>query len=139
MQSYRSSCLFVVAPDVVGQAQATLEKYQYWGPKLRRDGWPVAFVAQDGQENLPFPASFDALFIGGSTAWKMSEAALMCIKRAQMLGKWVHVGRVNSQLRIAHFQLASVNSVDGTSLCFAPTKNFRRLNRQLAQRPLLCL
>lgn len=138
MRPFRDSCAFVVAPDVVGNAIATMDSFRYWGPRIKAAGWPVAFVAQDGQELFPFPptAEYDALFIGGSTDWKLSEDALQCIRRAQALGRWVHVGRVNSQKRVRHFQMAGVDSVDGTSVCFAPDKNYPVLDRQLRMRPL---
>jgi hypothetical protein len=136
MRPHRANCVFVVAPDVVGNAIATMHQYRYYGPAIHAAGYPVAFVAQDGQEIYPFPPEYDALFIGGSTEWKLSDAALWCIQQAKASGKWVHVGRVNSQRRIRHFQLARVDSVDGTSVTFAPDKNYRTLDRQLVQRPL---
>ena len=136
MLPHRSQCLFVVAPDVVADAIATLSAWRYWGPAIHAAGWPVAFVAQDGQEHLPLPPEFDALFIGGSTDWKMSRHALALIAEAKRRGAWVHVGRVNSQLRIRHFQLAGVDSVDGTTVCYAPNQRYPMLERQLRQRPL---
>lgn len=135
-QPYQSRCLFVAVPDVVCDPHTTGELFAEYAPSIKELGYPVAFVAQDGQESLPFP-EIDALFIGGSTEWKLSEAADECIRYAQRLGKWVHVGRVNSQRRIRHFQLVGVDSVDGTTLCFGPDKNFRIINSQLIQKPLL--
>lgn len=136
LQPHQPQCLFVVAPDVVANAIATLSAWRYWGPAIHAAGWPVAFVAQDGQENLPLPPEFDALFIGGSTEWKMSNYALALIAEAKRRGAWVHVGRVNSQSRIRHFQLAGVDSVDGTTICFAPNKYYPVIDRALRQRPL---
>lgn len=133
VNQYQKTCLFVVSPDVVANAIATLSAWRYWGMQIKARGWPVAFVAQDGQELFDFPPDFDALFIGGSTEWKMSEQALYCIKRAKALEKWVHVGRVNSQKRIRHFKLAGVDSVDGTTVCFAPDKNYPVIDRALKQ------
>ena len=139
MRAHQSTCVFVVAPDVVANAIATMNEYRYWGCRLQADGWRVAFVAQDGQELFPFPPEFDCLFVGGSTNWKMSDAAMDCIRRAQAIGKWVHVGRVNSQKRMRHFQLAGVDSVDGTTVCFAPNENYLMIERQLHQKPLFRL
>lgn len=141
MRPYQASCVFVVAPDVVANALATLDAFRYWGARIQAEGWPVAFVAQDGQEHhsLPPAWAYDALFIGGSTEWKMSQHALDLIAQAKALGKWVHVGRVNSQKRIAHFQLANVDSVDGTAVCFAPSRESKKLKRQLVKRPLFTL
>lgn len=136
LQPHRDHCLFVVAPDIVANAIATLSAWRYWGPAIHAAGWPVAFVAQDGQEHLPLPPEFDALFIGGSTAWKMSRQALTLIAEAKSRGAWVHVGRVNSLARMAHFQLAGVDSVDGTGPRYAPDRHTALYERQLRQQPL---
>jgi len=64
----QSGCLFAVAPDVVGDAEATLDradtsKMLGW---IRYAGYPVALVAQNGLEYLPVPwDDFDVLFLGG--------------------------------------------------------------------------
>lgn len=137
MRDYQKTCLFVVAPDVVGNAIATMSSFRYWGCRIQALGWPVAFVAQDGQELFNFPPEFDALFIGGSTEWKMSKEADLCIRKAQKMGKWVHVGRVNSRKRMRHFQVMGVDSVDGTHVTFAPDKNHPIIERQLRQKPLI--
>jgi len=103
MEQYRATCLFVPVPDVVGDAGLTLTYFGLW--RYRFVDWPVAFVAQDGQEHLSFPdpALWDTLFIGGSTFWKLTDGAAACIKRAQTLGKRIHVGRVNWAERYDHF------------------------------------
>jgi hypothetical protein len=72
----REGCLFAVAPDVVGDAQGTLARSLPWLPQIRSLGFPAAFVAQDGLEDLVVPWDwFDVLFIGGSTEWKLSTHA----------------------------------------------------------------
>lgn len=57
MEPYRKTCLFVVAPDVVGNARETIGLFYKWRHHL--EDWPVAFVAQDGQENIEFPTGLD--------------------------------------------------------------------------------
>lgn len=57
MLPYRETCLFVAVPDVVGDCLATLENFRKWRSYF--DGWRVAFVAQDGQEDLELPTSQD--------------------------------------------------------------------------------
>lgn len=145
MRPYRDACMFVIVPDVLhqlpggmvrGDAAATLAQFKDYAPRIRRLGYPVAYVAQDGAERLPFPRRFDALFVGGSTEWKLSEAATTCIKRAQKKGKWVHVGRVNTRKRIRHFMLLKVDSVDGTHIVFKPDERVRQLIRWTAETPL---
>ena len=132
LKPWRDTCLFIVCPDVVGDAWQTLWLYSEWADRCRQFG-PVAFVAQDGQEGIEFPFIFDWLFIGGTTEWKMSPAADSCIQRAKRMGKPVHVGRVNSIKRILHFAQMGVDSVDGTFPCFEPDAAKKRLPKGLLQ------
>lgn len=122
------SCLFAVAPDVVGDAAATLEKSAPWLPQIRALGYPVAFVAQDGLEVLPVPwDDFDALFIGGSTEWKLGHHAREIAAEAKRRGKWVHMGRVNSERRFRYAAAIGCDSADGTYLTFGPDVNLPKL------------
>src|SRR5262245_9690309 len=90
-------CLFVVCPDVVGDARATRALFDQWAGTIRGSGFPVAFVSQDGQDALPVPwDNFDAWFIGGSTEWKLSREGASLAIEAKRRGKWLHVGRVNT-------------------------------------------
>lgn len=110
-------CRFVAVPDVVSSARRTLEIFEHWHVQPCLKGWPLALVAQDGQEMLPLPwQAIQAVFIGGTTEWKMSPQAVQIIKAAQLLDKWVHVGRVNSPGRFEYFEALGVNSIDGTGL-----------------------
>lgn len=123
-----ATCNFAVAPDVVGDAAATLERSRPWMPRMRELGYRVAFVAQDGIENTEVPwGEFDALFVGGSTEFKLGEVAADVIREAKARGKYVHVGRVNSRKRFQMFAELGVDSVDGTFLTFAPRQNIHRL------------
>lgn len=139
MAAHQAQCVMATAPDVVADAATTLEQFAYYAPILRRRGWRVGLVAQDGLESLSWPADYDALFVGGSTAWKLSDAADWCIKQAKQASKWTHVGRVNGGKRIRHFKLIGVDSVDGTSICFNPPDEFRKLSNGLAYQPLFLL
>ncbi len=132
-------CLFVACPDAVGNAPQTIQLYKRYAGDIHLRGYPVAFVAQDGMENYSLPTDYDALFIGGSTKWKMSPFADALITQAKRAGKWVHVGRVNSNERIRHFQLVGVDSVDGTGPAFEPDAKIKRFQKQLLQNPLLSL
>lgn len=106
---------FVAVPDIVTSARRTLELFEYWKHKLYR--WPLALVAQDGQEHLPIPwGEIAAIFIGGSTQWKMSKHAADIVKTAKAMEKWVHVGRVNDPVRWIHFENLGADSVDGTGI-----------------------
>jgi hypothetical protein len=122
------SCLFAVAPDVVGDAAATRLKSAPWLSKIRDLGYPVAYVAQDGLESLDVPwDEFDVLFIGGTTAWKLGPHARRLVARAKARGKWVHMGRVNSEKRYRYAHSIGCDSADGTYLTFGPDVNLPKL------------
>lgn len=60
-------CLFATAPDVVGDASATLRRSVPFFSTIREIGYPAALVAQNGLEDELVPwDEFDALFLGGS-------------------------------------------------------------------------
>lgn len=123
-----AGALFAVAPDVVGDAVATLERSRPWLARIRQLGFPVAFVAQDGIENTTVPwGEFDALFIGGSTEFKLGLQARRAVAVAKALGKHVHMGRVNSKRRFDIATHWGCDSVDGTFLAFGPSVNLPRL------------
>lgn len=125
-----ASCLFATAPDVVGDALATLERSRPWLPKIRQLGYPAAFVAQDGLEDLEVPwDEFDVLFIGGSTEWKLGAAARVIVAEAKARAKHVHMGRVNSYRRFRYAEMIGCDSADGTFLAFGPDTNLPRLMR----------
>lgn len=125
-----AGCVFAVAPDVVGDAEATLERSRPWLPKIRALGYPAAFVLQDGQQDLPVPwDEFDVAFIGGSTGWKLGPHARSLTVEAQRRGKHVHMGRVNSLRRYRYAEAIGCDSVDGTFLTFGPEINLPRLMR----------
>lgn len=120
----RDGCLFATAPDVVGDAVATLERSAPWLPRIRALGLPAALVAQNGLEDLPVPwDDFDVLFIGGDTAWKLGPHARALTAEAKRRGKWVHMGRVNSGRRMRYADAIGCDSADGTYLAFGPDQN----------------
>ena len=119
-------CLFATAPDVVGDAAATLDRSRPWLSKIRELGYPAAFVAQDGIENTDVPwDEFDCLFIGGSDEFKVSPVALKCAVEAKRRGKWLHMGRVNGLKRFRYAEAIGSDSVDGTKLTFDPAGSLR--------------
>ena len=134
----RSRCRFATAPDVVGDATATLARSLPLLPMIRDLGYPPAFVAQDGIEKIDIPwDAFDVLFIGGSTDFKLGQIVRDVVSMAKEKGKWVHMGRVNSQKRLEYATAIGCDSADGTYLIFGPTKNLpnvlswlRKVNNQ---------
>lgn len=124
------TCMFATAPDVVGDAEATLARSVPWLRPIRDLGYPAALVAQDGLEELTVPwDAFDVLFLGGSTEWKLGPHAAALTAEAIARGKPVHMGRVNSFKRFAYARRIGCASVDGTYLTFGPDKNLPRLLR----------
>jgi len=105
--------LWIVCPDVVGDAAATVELWNAKAPSLQAaTGWPLAFACQDGmtldtlKDLNPSPS---VLFIGGSTDWKWESLEMW-----MQSGLRVHVGRVNSPRRLYECYHLGVESVDGT-------------------------
>lgn len=127
-EHHKDKCLFVTSPDVVGSARRTLEIFEIWKAKLA--GWKIALACQDGQEHLPMPwGEIDAVFIGGSTNFKCGEGAAQIVKAAKILGKWVHIGRVNHGERWDHFEKLGADSADGTGLA-----RYTHMRREVARR-----
>jgi hypothetical protein len=126
----RENCLYAVAPDVVGDARATLARSEEWLGRIRAMGFPVAFVGQDGVEemldDLPWD-DFDAWFTGGSTEWKLGTGASIAASEAKSRGKWLHMGRVNSHRRTQYAKSEGYDSIDGTFLAFGPDVNLPKL------------
>lgn len=124
---------FVTAPDVVGDAVATWQRSAPWLGRIRRAGQPAALVFQDGIEHTDIQWSgFDAVFIGGSTEWKLSDTAAALIHEANARGKWTHVGRVNSGRRYQWCRHHGAKSCDGTFIAYGPTTNVPRMLRWFA-------
>ena len=114
-ESNRESCLFVCCPDVVAAGRRTMEIWKHY--RIRLQGWRLAFVAQDGVEDLEIPwDEIDALFIGGGDPWKDSKAAQDLVKTAKILGKHSHIGRVNTIKRFKLFSDIGADTCDGSGV-----------------------
>lgn len=109
-----SNADFVVIPDSVGNAEETIRMALEWIPIL--DGYPLAFVLQDGMEEediFQFLPHVDCLFIGGSTQWKLKNIGRwsgMALKH----GLRCHVGRVNTIRRVRMCMDGKASSFDGS-------------------------
>jgi hypothetical protein len=129
-------CKFVTVPDVVGDARRTLEVFKHWQYQLT--GWPLALAIQNGIEDLEIPWNkIQAVFIGGTTEFKLGQSAKSVIRAAQAIGKWVHVGRVNTPGRFEYFESLGADSIDGTGLSRYSWMRERIYNNH--QRPKLAL
>lgn len=118
-------CLFATIPDVVADARATNEWWARWHGTARNLGYRCAYVLQDGCESVP--ASASAVFVGGSTEWKLGPQARVLVAKAKAEERWVHMGRVNSLRRIRYAADIGCDSADGTYLAFGPDVNLPRL------------
>jgi hypothetical protein len=125
---HKERCLFVVVPDVVASAQRTAEMFDHFAPLM--DGWPLALACQDGHECVSIPwGRINAVFIGGSTDWKMSHHVRAIVTTAKAMGKWTHVGRVNTPERFLHFEAMGVDSCDGSGIA-----RYTHMREAVAQR-----
>ncbi|MEU9019157.1 hypothetical protein [Actinomadura sp. NPDC048394] len=127
LRRHADRCLFVVAPDVVGDHAGSWSRSRDLLPVIRSLGFPAAFVAQDGAEREHSAwiwEEFDCLFLGGSTEWKLGREAAQIARAASDMGKWVHMGRVNSARRYRYAATECwCDSVDGTYLTYGPDRN----------------
>lgn len=106
---------WVASPDTVGDWEQTLYKFGAWGDVIRGLGFRVSYVLQDGQPENSVPwHDIRAVFLGGSTEYKLSDDAYSLCKIAKDRGKLVHVGRVNSLKRVSRF-FDVMDSFDGLS------------------------
>lgn len=117
----RRRCLFAVAPDVLCDPAATIERSARFVYRVRAwFGLPVALVAQDGLEHLDVPWTW-------STAWKLGPAARGLAAEAGKRHKHVHMGRVNSLRRLRYADAIGCGSADGTFLAHGPDVNLPRV------------
>lgn len=126
--SQRVSCLFATAPDVVGDAAASLARSVPFLRPIRELGYQAALVTQDGlkPEQVPWD-QVDWLFIGGTDAHKLGPEGKALIVAGIERGKNIHVGRVNSKKRYLAFKYLGCYSADGTFLGFGPSVNLPKL------------
>lgn len=125
---HRDRCRFVVAPDVVADWDATLARSLPMLPRLGAAGWPAAIVLQDGATEATVPwDQIAAVFVGGSTLWKLGPEARALVAAAKRRGVWVHMGRVNSCSRLRYADWIGCDSADGTYLAFGPHANLPKL------------
>lgn len=116
LQKFGDDADFVIVPDVVCDARATLELFDDWI-------WPVqdwtsrAMIAvQNGMTADDVACRLTehiGIFVGGDSAWKDSTIP-MWSNLAREYKTTCHVGRVNTLDRLRICQLANVTSFDGS-------------------------
>ena len=130
--AFATTCLFAALPDVVADWPATLARSLPWAERVRALGYRAAIVIQDGAslESMPWD-QIDAVFIGGTTAWKLGPEVRELVTAAKAHGLIVHMGRVNSERRLRYAKFIGCDSADGTFLSFGPDVNLPRLQAWL--------
>src|SRR5262245_2157471 len=109
---------FVIVPDVVGDGMASLARSRTWLPFLVGRTRLLLVAVQDGMREpdvAPVLGQTVGLFVGGTTAWKLATLGQWG-ELAARVGCYLHVGRVNTQRRIARCHAAGAQSFDGTSV-----------------------
>jgi len=109
---------FVIAPDIVADGARSIARTAAWLPLLL--GWtPLLLVpVQDGvapADVIPLLSQNVGLFVGGTTRWKLETLGFWGSVAART-GCYLHIGRVNTQRRIARCHSAGAHSFDGTSV-----------------------
>jgi len=119
----RKGCLFVSAPDVVGDGPETLKAWPFWSAVIRAVGFRPALVLQDGMvaDEIPW-STVAAVFVGGTTAWKLGPQAASLVGMARARGLWAHMGRVNSWERISYAARIGCLSFDGGQYSMFPDR-----------------
>lgn len=121
------NCLFAVIPDVVANAAATDELWYKWSTFVKEYGYKPAYFLQNGCTHIPDDA--EAIFTGGDTDWKLGSEAREWLSEAQKRELWCHMGRVNSLKRLRYAYDLGYDSVDGTFIKFAPSKNLKLMTK----------
>jgi hypothetical protein len=106
---------WVAVPDVVCDADKTFVLWGQWERIVRAFGFVPAMVIQDGATRADVDMfSPPAVFIGGSTDYKLGEEARKITKMVRSQGKPVHMGRVNTFARIKYAVDIGCTSCDGS-------------------------
>lgn len=122
--------VWIVVPDVVADAEATLISWQEWASQVRlaRPNTPLAFAVQDGMTPKFVPADAEVIFVGGTTEWKWRNLRTWTDNFPR-----VHVGRVNSERMLWMAHDAGAESCDGTGWMRRGEKRIDELTNYLEQ------
>jgi len=119
--------LWVVVPDMVGDRDETLRRWEKHAPAIQAFGVPLCMAVQDGMSPSDVPPEATIILVGGSTSWKWRN-----------LRMWadfprVHVGRVNSRRLLEQAEAAGAESCDGTGW-FRDPKRTQELENWLSKK-----
>jgi len=115
------NCIWFTMPDEVGDHERTTQLFNQYSAILERRhqgtiSHKAAFVIQDGctVDSVPWQ-EITAVFLGGTTRFKLSAQAWRILEAARSKDKWVHIGRVNTPNRARIFHQIA-DSIDGSGL-----------------------
>lgn len=123
-------------PDIVAGGLPSLDLSLRWMRIVLEECQRALLPVQDGMEPAHVADLIGervGIFIGGSTAWKLSTMATWA-ELARQKNAWCHVGRVNSKKRIAICQRAGVTSFDGSGASKFTKVKLPVLDAQVRQR-----
>jgi hypothetical protein len=127
--------LWVAAPDVVADADATAARYTQWRDRLT--DLPVAYVAQDGVDPTAIPwHEIACVFLGGTDTFKLGPPGRAVTEHAHAAGVPVHMGRVNTRRRIAYARALGAATFDGSAISVWPDARAPRMLAELRQTSL---
>ena len=140
LAKYKERLKFIAVPDVPFNDKETLKKFYVWYETLKDFNLPLALVTQDEMLTKDIPWNkIQALFIGGSTEWKLSTESVNIIKEGQKKNKWIHVGRVNTPSRITLCKMLNVDSIDGTGFSMFADVQIKMYEQVISQDVLFYL
>ena len=111
-------CRFVACADFVGDADATLGSGA-WGGGGSTDSPSRRAGGRHHRRPCPMGRAA-AVFVGGTTEFKLSPRPPSWSPRPAR-GAWTHMGRVNSDRRIAYAKAIGCDSIDGSNGGAGPT------------------
>lgn len=117
LRSMGADADWTVIPDVVAGGLASLDLSLRWMRHVLDESPRGMIAVQDGMsvaDVAGFIGPRVGLFVGGSTAWKLSTMGQWA-ELANAREAWCHVGRVNSCRRISQVIASGAHSFDGTS------------------------
>jgi len=125
---------WVTVPDVVANGDETFFLWGRWEPVVRASGFTPCLVLQDGMTRFDVH-QFDppALFIGGTTEFKLGPLAANLTADWRAKGRPVHMGRVNTQERIEYAVRIGCTSCDGSGFSKWPDTNIPKGVRWIRQ------
>ena len=133
---------FGIVPDIVAGGKRSLDFSLSWLDRVLAATKLALIPVQDGMEDpnelRPYlRAGRVGIFVGGASNTDYKERTTpLWAQLCREVGTWCHVGRVNTQRRIAICQAAGATSFDGTSATKF-VKSLPVLQRAVAQSSLV--